>query len=39
MKVLVLGAGVVGVAAAYYLVRAGHEVQVEKRTHQGKRFR
>ncbi|MDA0230906.1 MAG: D-amino acid dehydrogenase [Proteobacteria bacterium] len=31
MKVLVLGAGVVGVAAAYYLVRAGHEVQVLER--------
>ena len=31
MKVLVLGAGVVGVAAAYYLVRAGHEVRVLER--------
>jgi len=31
MKVLVLGAGVVGVTAAYYLVRAGHEVQVLER--------
>ncbi len=26
MKVLVLGGGVVGVAAAYYLGRDGHEV-------------
>ena len=34
MKVLVLGAGVVGVATAYYLTRAGHEVQVVER-HQG----
>ena len=31
MKVLVLGAGVVGVAVAYYLVRAGHEVRVLER--------
>lgn len=31
MKVLVLGAGVVGVAAAYYLARAGHEVRVLER--------
>lgn len=28
MKVLVLGAGVVGVASAYYLARQGHEVTV-----------
>jgi D-amino-acid dehydrogenase len=28
MKVIVLGAGVVGVATAYYLARAGHEVVV-----------
>ncbi len=28
MKVLVLGAGVVGVTSAYYLARAGHEVTV-----------
>jgi D-amino-acid dehydrogenase len=28
MKVLVLGAGVVGTASAYYLARAGHEVTV-----------
>ncbi|HMO48620.1 MAG TPA: D-amino acid dehydrogenase [Rubrivivax sp.] len=28
MKVLVLGAGVVGTSAAYYLARDGHEVQV-----------
>lgn len=31
MKVLVLGAGVVGTAAAYYLNRAGHEVTVIER--------
>jgi len=31
MKVLVLGAGVVGVASAYYLARAGHEVTVVDR--------
>ena len=28
MKVLVLGSGVIGVASAYYLARAGHEVEV-----------
>jgi D-amino-acid dehydrogenase len=28
MKVLVLGAGVIGVSSAYYLARAGHEVTV-----------
>ena len=28
MKVLVLGAGVIGVSTAYYLARAGHEVEV-----------
>lgn len=28
MKVLVLGAGVVGTAAAWYLAKAGHEVSV-----------
>src|SRR5580704_2127477 len=28
MKVLVLGAGVIGTACAYYLLRAGHEVTV-----------
>ena len=28
MKVLVLGAGVVGVTSAYYLARQGHEVTV-----------
>ncbi|TIR56915.1 MAG: FAD-dependent oxidoreductase, partial [Mesorhizobium sp.] len=26
MKVLVLGAGVIGTAAAYYLAKDGHEV-------------
>ncbi len=31
MKVLVLGAGVIGVAAAYELARAGHEVNVVER--------
>lgn len=31
MKVLVLGGGVVGVAAAYYLGRDGHEVEVIER--------
>ena len=31
MKVLVLGAGVAGVAAAYYLWRDGHEVVVADR--------
>lgn len=28
MKIIVLGAGVVGVTTAYYLAKAGHEVQV-----------
>ena len=28
MKVLVLGGGVIGVASAYYLAKAGHEVEV-----------
>ncbi|MCZ6813835.1 MAG: FAD-dependent oxidoreductase, partial [Alphaproteobacteria bacterium] len=27
-KVLVLGAGVIGVSSAYFLARAGHEVAV-----------
>ncbi|WP_395649933.1 D-amino acid dehydrogenase [Brevundimonas sp.] len=31
MKVLVLGAGVIGVTTAYYLARAGHEVTVVER--------
>ena len=31
MKVLVLGGGVVGVAAAYYLGRDGHEVEIVER--------
>ena len=31
MKVLVLGGGVVGLAAAYYLTRDGHEVAVVER--------
>lgn len=28
MRILVLGAGVVGVTSAYYLARSGHEVTV-----------
>jgi D-amino-acid dehydrogenase len=28
MKVIIVGSGVVGVTSAYYLARAGHEVQV-----------
>lgn len=31
MKILVLGAGVIGVTSAYYLARAGHRVQVIER--------
>ncbi|TIN68036.1 MAG: FAD-dependent oxidoreductase, partial [Mesorhizobium sp.] len=31
MKVLVLGAGVIGTAAAYYLAKDGHEVTVIER--------
>jgi D-amino-acid dehydrogenase len=31
MKVLVLGGGVIGVCCAYYLARAGHEVEVIER--------
>ena len=31
MKVLVLGGGVIGVCAAYYLAKAGHEVEVVDR--------
>ncbi|WP_018688088.1 D-amino acid dehydrogenase [Ahrensia kielensis] len=34
MKVIVLGAGVVGVTTAYYLAKSGHEVQVIDRAHQ-----
>lgn len=34
MKILVLGAGVVGMATAYYLSREGHDVQVVER-HEG----
>ncbi len=34
MKVVVLGAGVVGVASAWYLARAGHEVTVVERREQ-----
>lgn len=33
MRVLVLGAGVVGVTSAYYLAKAGHEVEVLERAH------
>ena len=31
MKVLVLGGGVIGVTTAYYLARAGHEVELVDR--------
>lgn len=31
MRITVLGAGVVGVTAAWYLARAGHEVRVLER--------
>ena len=31
MKVLILGAGVIGVTSAWYLQRAGHEVSVVDR--------
>jgi len=31
MRILILGAGVIGVTAAYYLARAGHEVTVLER--------
>jgi D-amino-acid dehydrogenase len=31
MKVIVLGSGVIGTSAAYYLARAGHEVTVVDR--------
>src|SRR5262249_59830675 len=33
MKILVLGGGVVGLAAAYHLARDGHEVAVGERNH------
>ncbi|MBE7416176.1 MAG: D-amino acid dehydrogenase [Ideonella sp.] len=33
MRVLVLGGGVIGVSTAYYLARAGHEVEVVERQH------
>ncbi len=33
MKILVLGAGVIGVTTAYYLAREGHEVTVVDRQH------
>ena len=31
MRILVLGSGVIGTSVAYYLARAGHEVQVVDR--------
>ena len=31
MRILVLGGGVIGVASAYYLAKAGHEVTVIER--------
>ena len=31
MKVLVLGGGVIGVSTAWYLARAGHEVELVDR--------
>ncbi|HZR71045.1 MAG TPA: FAD-dependent oxidoreductase, partial [Burkholderiales bacterium] len=36
MKVIVLGAGVIGTTSAWYLARAGHEVVVvDRRSHPG----
>src|SRR5438270_11755867 len=34
MKVVVIGAGVVGVTTAYYLARSGHEVTVLEKEHE-----
>jgi len=31
MKVVILGGGVIGVTSAYYLAKAGHEVEVIER--------
>lgn len=31
MRVMVLGAGVIGVSTAYYLAQAGHEVTIPDR--------
>src|SRR3981081_1157115 len=33
MRVIVLGAGVIGTSSAYYLAKAGHEVTVVDRQH------
>ena len=33
MRILILGSGVIGVASAYYLARAGHDVTVVDRQH------
>ena len=34
MKVLIMGAGIVGVSTAWYLAKAGHEVTVLERADQ-----